>query len=54
MKIALAVDIVAAMGARRGCANKTVDITVVIAAVGAGREVAITQQACESCEGFPI
>jgi hypothetical protein len=54
VKIALAVDIVSAMGSRRGCATETVDITVVITAVGSGREVAITQKACESCQGFPI
>ncbi|HEX7333171.1 MAG TPA: hypothetical protein VF290_16825 [Pyrinomonadaceae bacterium] len=52
MKIALAVDIVSAMGAGRGCANKTVDITVV-ATVGSGRGV-IPQKACESCHGFWI
>jgi hypothetical protein len=49
VEIGLAVDIVAAVGSRRG---KTVDITVV-AAVGAGRGV-VTQKACESCQGFPI
>ena len=54
MKIVLAVDIVSAVGSRRGGATKTVDITVVIAAMRTGREVAITQKACESCQGFPI
>jgi hypothetical protein len=46
----LAVDIVSAVGSGRA---KAVHVAIV-AAVNAGSEVAITQKACESCQGIPI
>jgi hypothetical protein len=50
---ALAVDIVSAVGSRCARAAKAIHVSIV-AAVNAGGEVAITQKACEPCQGFLI